>query len=143
MLSSIVEHHIALHRATGYLFRKQSGLLRLFARYAEAHGDQVVRAATALAWAAEAPSAGTRRGRLLVVCRFARLMLAEDPRHEVPPPGAFGPQPPRRTPYIFTPEEISALLDAAAALGPKGSLRPKMYVTLLGLIAATARTLLE
>jgi integrase len=143
MLSSIVEHHIALHRATGYLFRKQSGLLRLFARYAEAHGDQVVRAATALAWAAEAPSAGTRRGRLLVVCRFARLMLAEDPRHEVPPPGAFGPQPPRRTPYIFTPEEISALLDAAAALGPKGSLRPKMYVTLLGLIAATGLRISE
>jgi integrase len=143
MLSAIVERHVALHRATGYLFRNQTVLLRLFARYAAAHGDDVVRAATAIAWAADAPTAGTRRGRLHVVRRFARLMRAEDPRHEVPPPDVFGPQPPRRTPYIFTAEEIRALLEAAAELGPRGSLRPKVYATLLGLIAATGLRISE
>jgi integrase len=143
MLTAIVERHVALHRATGYLFRKQTGLLRLFARYAEAHGDHVVRADTAIAWAAEAPTAGTRRGRLHVVCRFARLMRAEDSRHEVPPPDVFGPQPPRRTPYIFTPDEIRALLVAAAELGPRGSFRPKTYVMLFGLIAATGLRISE
>lgn len=143
MLSAIVERHVALHRATGYLFRKQTVLLRLFARYAEAHGDDVVRAATAIAWAADAPTAGTRRGRLHVVCRFAQLMRAEDPRHEVPPPDVFGPQPPRRTPYIFTAKEIRALLEAAAELGPRGSLRPRVYAMLLGLIAATGLRISE
>lgn len=143
VLSSVVERHIALHHATGFLFRKQSCLLRSYARYAEAKGDKVVRAATALDWAAQGPTAGTRHGRLEVVRRFARLTHDEDPRHEVPPPGAFGPQPPRRTPFIFTRTHIRALLKAAAALGPRGALRPKTYVTLLGLIAATGLRISE
>ena len=35
MLSAIVERHIALHHATGHLFRKQSILLRDYARFAK------------------------------------------------------------------------------------------------------------
>ncbi|NRD58874.1 integrase [Corallococcus sp. AB030] len=143
MLSSIVERHIALHHATGYLFRKQSILLRDYARFAEAKGEDVVRAITALEWAGRGPSAGTRHGRLEVVRRFARLMHAEDPRHEVPPAGVFGKQAPRRTPYIYTPKDIRVLLKAAGALGPRSSLRPKMYVTMLGLIAATGLRISE
>ena len=143
MLRATVDRHIALHHATGYLFRKQSILLRDFARYAGARGEELVRAATALDWAAQGPTAGTRHGRLEVVRRFARLMQAEDPRHEVPPPGVFGPQPPRRKPHIFSPHEIAALIEAAAGLGPPNSLRPKTYVTMLGLIAATGLRISE
>jgi len=143
MLSICVEHHIALQRATGYLFRGQAYLLRGFARYAEARGDDVVRATTALDWAALGPSPGTRKGRLDVVRRFARLVHAEDPRHEIPPSGSFGGRSPRRTPYIFAPQEIRALLEAAAKLGPKNSLRPSTYVTMLGLIAATGLRISE
>jgi integrase len=143
MLSALVERHIALHQATGYLFRKQSSLLRSFARHADSARDEFVRASTALAWAAAGPTAGTRHGRLEVVRRFARLMQAEDVRHEVPPSGTFGPQPPRRTPYIFTTEEIRALLRAASELGPCGSLRPRTYATLLGLVAATGLRISE
>ncbi len=143
MLSAIVERHIALHLAAGYLFRKQSILLRDYARFAEARGEGVVRAATALEWSGKGPTAGTRHGRLEVVRRFARLMHAEDPRHEIPPPGVFGRQAPRRTPYIYTAKEIRTLLKAASALGPRGSLRPKMYTTMLGLIAATGLRISE
>jgi len=143
MLSASVERHIALHHATGYLFRGQSTLLRDFARYTEARNEEVVRATTALEWAAKGPTAGTRHGRLEVVRRFARLMHAEDPRHEVPPSGVFGPRPPRRTPYIFSQKEIRALLKAAAALGPQGSLRPQTYKTMLGLITATGLRISE
>ena len=143
MLSATVERHIALHLATGYLFRKQSCLLRSFARYAECKGQDVVRAITAVEWAALGPTVPTRHGRLEVVCRFARLVHAEDPRHEIPPSGVFGGRPRRRTPRIFSPPEIHALLKAAATLGPQGSLRPRAYVTLLGLIAATGLRISE
>lgn len=143
MLKAIVERHIALHHAAGYLFRGQSILLRDFAGYAAARSEDVVRAATALEWAARGPTAGTRHGRLQVIRRFARLVHAEDPRHEVPRGGVFGPRSPRRTPYIFTPKQIRSLLNAAAALGPRGSLRPKTYVTMLGLIAATGLRISE
>jgi hypothetical protein len=81
MLSATVERHIALHHATGYLFRKQSILLRNYARYAEAQGDDVVRSATALAWAALAP----RRARATAGSRsFAALrrgVRARRPTH--------------------------------------------------------------
>lgn len=143
VLSAIVERHIALHRATGYLFRKQSCLLRSFARYAEARGDLIVRATTALEWAALGPSAPTRQGRLGIVRRFARLVQAEDPRHEIPPLGEFGGRPRRRTPYIFSPRDIRMLLEAAAELGPRNSLRPDTYMTLLGLIVATGLRISE
>jgi integrase len=143
MLSTTVERHIALHHATGYRFRKQSILLRNYARFAEARGEDVVHVATALEWAGTGPSSGTRHGRLEVIRRFARLMHAEDPRHEVPPAGVFGPQAPRRTPYIFTPDEIRTLLKAAGTLGPRGSLRPTMYATMFGLIAATGLRISE
>jgi len=143
MLSTIVERHIALHHATGYLFRRQGNLLRDFARFAEARGEDVVRVTTALAWAANVPSLSTRQGRLGVIRRFAWLMQAEDPRHEVPPAGAFGARAPRRTPYIYTPKEIRDLLKAAAKLGPPGGLRPRVYATMFGLIAATGLRISE
>lgn len=143
VLSVTVERHIALHHATGYAFRTQAMRLRSFARYAESQGDHFVRASTALAWAAEGTTAGARYRRLQAVRRFARLVRAEDARHEVPPPGGFGPRAARRAPYIFTPNEISALLEAASDLGPPGSLRPKTYATLFGFVAATGLRISE
>lgn len=44
----------------------------------------MVRTATELEWATSVPSLSTRQGRLGVICPFASLMRAEDPRHEVP-----------------------------------------------------------
>jgi len=143
VLTATVGRHIALHIATGYLFRKQSCLLRGFAKYAETKGDDVVRAATAVEWAALGPTVGTRHGRLEVVRRFARLVHSEDQRHEIPPAGVFGGRPRRRTPYIYSRREIQMLLEAAATLGPRGSLRPHGYVTLLGLMASTGLRISE
>lgn len=143
MLSAIVERHIGLHQATGYLFRKQSCLLRGFAKYAASKGEIVVRSTTAVEWAGLGPTVATRHGRLEVVRRFARLVRAEDSRHEIPPTGVFGGRPRRRTPYIFSCKEIRALLDAAASLGPHHSLRPRAYMTLFGLIAATGLRISE
>lgn len=143
MLSTIVERHIALRHATGYVFRRQGDMLRDYARYAEIHGEDVVRAATALAWAGNVPSMSTRHVRLGVIRRFASLMHAEDPRHEIPPAGVFGQKAPRRTPYIYSDKEIRELLKAAGSLGPRGGLRPKTYLTLLGLLAATGMRISE
>lgn len=143
MLSASVESYVALHLAVGYRFRDESSILRLFARHAEASGDEVVRTQTLLAWSAEARTPGARRRRLHVVRRFARRLAAEDPRHEVPAPDAFGPKSPRRAPYILPEEELRNLLDAAGRLGPNGSLRPRMYVALLGLLACTGLRISE
>jgi integrase len=130
--------------ALGYTFRIQQSLLRNFVRFAEAHGDEHVRLARVLDWAARAPSPPQRRNRLLTVRRFALALRAEDPRHELPGADAFGRgRFERPAPHIYTQGEIVALMNAAAKLKPPGSIRPLMYSTLFGLIAATGMRISE
>jgi site-specific recombinase XerD len=138
MLSEHVSRYIELHRSLGYKFKLQACLLNHFVRFAESRGDTTVRNDSVLAWANEAPSAAQRRSRLLVVRRLSLSLQAEDARHEVPPADAFGrPTREHRTPHIYSQEEIRRLLDAAAQLGPKGSLRPSTYVALISLLVST------
>lgn len=46
-------------------------------------------------------------------------------------------------PYIYSADEIARLLRAAAALRPVRSIRPTIYVTLFGLLAATGMRIAE
>lgn len=144
MLSADIRHYVDFHRTMGLKFKLQEGLLRHFAAFAEPRGDRWVRTETVLAWAAEAPSAAQRRNRLLVVRRFALEMQAEDDRYEIPPALAFGkPKRERRVPHIYSPDDVSRFLRAAAALRLQGSIRPATYTTLFALIAATGLRISE
>jgi integrase len=144
MLSQDLTRYVDLHRSLGFKFRIQHSLLRNFVAFAEAQGDEFVRAARVLGWAARAPSPPQRRGRLLTVRRFALAMQAEDVRHEVPAAGALGNGTfERRTPHIYRPNEIARLMRAAAQLEPAGSIKPLMYSTLFGLLAATGMRISE
>ncbi len=144
MLSDDCTHYVELRRAMGFKVRLQSCLLRHFTAFAEARGDSYVRTETVLAWAAETPSAAQRRDRLLLVRRFALLMQAEDERYEVPPAHTFGrSKRARRVPHIYTPEEVRCLLNAAAELTPKDSIRPTTYVALFALIVSTGLRISE
>ncbi len=138
MLMEDVSRYVDLHRALGFKYRVQNGLLRNFAVFAEAQGDETVQTQSVLDWAGQAPSPAQRRNRLLTVRRFARAMQAEDERHQIPPADAFGHVAFKRcTPHIFTPEEIAAILKEAAQLTPANSTRPATYTTLFALLAAT------
>jgi integrase len=134
MLMRAVDAYLAVRRAAGYELTVVEYLLRAFARFAAARGEAHVRSTTAIAWAARAPSFSQRARRLQVLIGFARHMSAEDGRHEIPPRRVFAGSPQRRRPYIFTPDAVRRLLEAAGALGPPGSLRPHTYRTLFGLL---------
>jgi integrase len=144
MLSQDLTRYTDLHRSLGFKFRIQHSLLRNFVTYAEAQGDEFVRVDRVLDWAARAPSPPQRRNRLLTVRRFALAMQAEDARHEVPAADALGhARFDRRIPHIYRPDEIAELMQAAAQLQPAGSIRPLMYSTLFGLLAATGMRISE
>ena len=131
-------------RSLGFKFRIQHILLRGFVAFAEERGDKHIKSAHVLAWAALAPSPEQRRNRLLTVRRFALAMHAENPRHQVPPADALGHAVvKRRSPYIYSADEIARLLRASTALEPVGSIRPTMYATLFGLLAATGMRIAE
>lgn len=144
MLSRDLARYVKLQHRLGFKFRVQSTLLKSFVAFSERHDDRHVQAARALEWASLAPSPQQRRNRLLTVRRFAQALSAEDRRHEIPPADAMGHRLlERRLPHIYSADEIAALLQAAARLKPAGSIRPLMYETLFGLIAATGMRISE
>jgi integrase len=71
-------------------------------------------------------------------------MHAENARHQVPASDALGNAVVRRRPpYIYKADEIARLIQAASALDTAGTIRPLMYSTLLGLLAATGMRISE
>ena len=124
MLMQAVDTYLAVRRAVDFTLKAVEGSLRNLAQFATAQGDTHVVTHTAMAWAAQAASEPQRHNRLSVVSRFARFSHAEDPQHDIPPERVCASRRHHLTPYIFTDEEIHALLAQAARLRPSHSLRP-------------------
>lgn len=144
MLSQDVARYIDLHQALGFKFRTQSLLLRNFIKFAKHRQDGFIRTSSVLEWSAQAPSPQQRHIRLATFRRFALAMHAEDARHEVPPAGAFGRAWfKRRKPFIYSPEQIALLVQAASQLKPISSIRPATYSTLFTLLAVTGLRISE
>ena len=73
--------------------------------------------------------------RLDVVRIFARHLQALDPATEVPPEDVLARRYLRIQPYLYSPAEIAALMNAARTLRP--ALRAATWRTLIGLLAVT------
>ncbi len=114
-----------------------------FAHFASARGDQFIVAHTALIWAEQGSSEPQRSNRIKMVIRFARFAHAIDSHHEIAPQGVFCAQRRRPTPYLYTEEEIRALMEQALRLGPPKTFRAQTYCTLIGLLAATGLRISE
>lgn len=85
----------------------------------------------------------TRAQRLQVMRLLGRFLSLTHPETYIPGP-AFGPRLDSGfRPHIYTPVELDSLLAAAAQLGPRGSLRPKTVVALLGLLYCTGLRISE
>jgi len=138
-----IETYLALRRATGFAMSNAEYLLRSFAAFAAEHGQSLVQVQTAIDWAALGPSVAQRDARLRAVCRFVRHIQVEDVRHELPPANHFGARKRRRTPHIYTADEVGRLVEAALRLRPMGGLRPYTYATLIALLSATGLRISE
>jgi integrase len=75
--------------------------------------------------------------RLSVVRPFAPCLHALDPAHEIPPAYALARRVRRAVPYLYTDQEIWAMIAATDRL--RGQLRQATYRTLIGLLAVTGR----
>ena len=74
--------------------------------------------------------------RLSTVQRLLCYLRASVPETQIPGPGLLA-RPQRHRPYIFTQQELVSILDAAAAMRPRRTLRPHVYVSMIGLLAST------
>ena len=135
-----VESYIGFRHAIGYTIHSEERLLKDFVLFLDSRKIQgVIRSQMAIDWACTpAPGRGPagQVSRLKVVRGFLSYLRATWPETEVPGPGILAPIR-RPVPYLYSASEIDTLLNEASRLGPKDSLRPYTYCTLIGLLASS------
>jgi integrase/recombinase XerD len=135
-----LDAYLSVREALGFQMRAERTLLRDFVGFVESQGDGgPIRAQLAVDWACASSAQRGRGGtaqRLSMARRFLAYLRAALPETEVPSSGLVASvrRPP---PYLFTPPQITALIRAAKALGPHGSLRPHTFSTFLGVLTST------
>src|ERR1035441_2377840 len=110
---------------------------REYAGYLEQHGAATVTAEHAIAWAQlpQGVHPVTWTHRLSAVRGFATWLRTVDPATEIPPKGVFPGQGKRPAPFIFTSEDLAAVVAGCAVLRP--AMRAAACTALFGLIAVT------
>lgn len=84
----------------------------------------------------EALSTGTRINRISMLRQFCLYLAHFDPRTCIIQK-SFLPCRTRPAPHIYTRKEVRQIMAAARRIGPRGSLRPTVVATLVGLLYAT------
>ena len=135
-LAGHVEDYLRLRRALGFKLARPGQELPQFVAYLDTIGAQAITVEAAIAWTRLSVGAQpvTLSHRLGAVRGFARYLATIDPATEIPPCGLFGKQQ-RHTPYIYSPEEIGRLLQAAGRLRPP--LRAATCEALFGLLGVS------
>jgi integrase len=137
-LRQALADYLQIRRALGYKLERAEKLLLQYLEYLDTLDAETVTTANAVAWAA-LPAVGKDGHwwafRLSAVRGFARYLHALDDRHEVPPADVLPNRVHRAIPYLYSQEEILALMAATSTL--RGELRQATYRTLIGLLSVT------
>jgi integrase len=138
-LRARAEEYLAMRRALGFRLTTQGRHLMSFVAFCEDRGADHVTTDLAIEWATQTTrgsSDAVYQARRLDVARIvARHLQALDPATEVPPDDVLSRRYRRIPPYLYPPQEITALMNAADGLEPP--LRATTWRTLIGLLAVT------
>ena len=140
-LAKEIQNFIHLRRLSGTDYQSQARLLGYFDRFLLTQQVSELRMTREITDGYEqslSPLAPrSRSNRFCVVRQFCEYLATNDPRSYVPEPWRVIPSPGAHPPYIYSPSELQALLEAASKLPPLNSLRPHTYRTLLGILYST------
>jgi len=138
-LQQALNDYIAIRRGLGFQFRLPASCLGKFVAFMQTEGASYITTELALRWATKPEKAqpSTWVWRLGMVRRFAKWHHAMDPRTEIPPETLLYHRYQRKTPHIFSDEEITCLLRRAEQLPSSLELRSQTYTTLFGLLAVS------
>lgn len=136
-LAAAVEDYLGLRRSLGFALQGHDRLLGSFVAYLESKGLDTVTTEAALAWATQPAGANPswHAKRLGYARRFAAYLQTFDSRCEVPPHDLLANSPRRAQPYLYSADEVAALMAQARMLVPP--LRAATFETLIGLLAVT------
>jgi integrase/recombinase XerD len=136
-LQARAEEYLAMRRALGFKLESWGTRLMSFVRFCEDRGAATVTTDLAVEWATSTASdhEAYQARRLDVVRIFARHLQPLDPAAEVPPEDVLDRRQCRVPPYLYSPQEVMALMSAARTLRP--AFRAVTWRTLIGLLAVT------
>lgn len=144
-LREAVQDYLALRRSLGFKLRDAGKGLLDFIVFMEQQRVAYITHRLALAWAQQTattqPSIWARR--LSWVRCFARHRSATDPRTQIPPASLLPYRPKRARPYLYSNDEIQALLHAALQLPAGDGLRPWLYHCLFGVLSVSGLRISE
>jgi integrase/recombinase XerD len=142
-LRQALADYLRLRRRLGFRLEADQRILENFVGFLEQAGAQRITTDLALMWARIPVRAHPHhwRQRLGIARAFARYLATLDAESEIPSEDLLRAHRPRVAPYIYSPAEIGALMDAAGALTPP--LRAANYRTVIGLMATTGLRLGE
>lgn len=134
-----IEDYLALRRALGYKLKEHGALLHSFASFLEGQKAVSITMELAIQWATLPvgvhPAHWARR--LSVLRGFAQFHSASDPATEIPRRDLLWNPNARGNPYLYTDDEIQALLKAAKEIKSRTGLRARTQTTALGLLVVT------
>lgn len=138
-LRKALSDYLEIRRALGFKLRDAGTRLEKFVCFMESIEEPVITTHLALSWAQhdKAILPAGWAANLSHIRLFAEYCSGIEPRTEVPPVGILPSHYRRKSPYVFTSDQIRKLLNAANDLTPYHGLRPRTYVTIFGLLAAT------
>lgn len=144
-LRKALSEYLTLRRGLGAALFRPGIALSHFVDFLEREEAAYITRDLALRWSIEPSDArpATWSARLSYVRGFARWLSAIDPRTEVPPLKLLPFRARRRAPYIYSDDEVRALVLAARRLESFRGLRSLSCATLIGLLAATGMRLSE
>jgi integrase/recombinase XerD len=137
-LFKAVQEYLTMRYQLGYKLKRATSVLNGFAVYAKQKKVSHITTKMALEYAmqnrnAAPPSWASRLG---IIRRFALHMRLLDPLTEVPPSSLLPYSYRRKSPYIYSENDILKMLKSCNILS-NHPLNAKTYYTLLGLIAVT------
>jgi integrase len=138
VLRQAVEDYVTLRRALGSKLERRAQLLENLVAYLEAAGATTITTELALSWVrlpGDDANPTYLSNRLCALRGFARYLQAFDPATEVPPLRLLPRPKCRAVPYLYSDDDIAALMCAARSLTPE--LRAATYESLVGLLSVT------
>lgn len=142
-LRQTLEEYLRIRRRLGFQLNATEQHLEKFVGFMERAGAERITSELAVMWARLPQDAHPHQWsqRLTIVRCFARYVATLDPETEIPSTELLRARRARVAPYIYSPTEITALIEAAGQL--TGPLRAASYQTVIGLIATTGLRLGE
>ena len=140
-LAAQISAFIALRRLSGTDYDSQARMLQYVDRFLV---DQHIRGPriTREIWdgyleSLKGLAVRTQANRMCVLRQLCEYLVRTDPSNYIPESIRAPTSRQAHHPYIFSHEQVSAMLSAALTLPPSGSLRPHTYHTLLGVLYTT------